>query len=287
VTTPTIPPQLVAICSGEPERQLWLGGLPATLVELAERWSLRLGEPFEGKEVSGAWVARVERADGSSAVLKLGLPHMEGRDEIEGLRFWAGEPTVHLLDADAEANAMLLEACEPGTVLRTLPEPEQDVVLAAMLRRLWRVPEQPHPFRPLAEMTAYWASETEPHGDRWLDPGLVRDGLSLFDELPRTATSEVLLATDLHAGNVLRAQREPWLVIDPKPFLGDPAYDATQHLFNCDRLWTEPLALVRRFAHLLELDAERVRLWTFARAAAEWSRPLEAKWVALAKLLAG
>ena len=33
---------------------------------------------------------------------------------------------------------MLLERCEPGTLLRELPEPEQDVVLAGLLRRLWR-----------------------------------------------------------------------------------------------------------------------------------------------------
>jgi streptomycin 6-kinase len=79
-----------------------------------------------------------------------------------------------------------------------------------------------------------------------------------------------LLATDLHAGNVLRAQREPWLVIDPKPFIGDRAYDATQHLFNCmERMLASPAATIRRFADLLEVDHERVRLWMFARASAE------------------
>ena len=69
------------------------------------------------------------------------------------------------------------------------------------------------------------------HG--WPDAGLVRDGLQLLDDLSRPSVDDVLLATDLHAGNVLRAQREPWLVIDPKPFVGDRAYDATQHLMNC------------------------------------------------------
>ena len=51
--------------------------------------------------------------------------------------------------------------------------------------------------------------------------------------------------------------------------IGDPAYDATQHLFNCDRLHTGPKGLIKRMADLLELEYERVRLWTFARAAAE------------------
>src|SRR5207237_10169396 len=80
---------------------------------------------------------------------------------------------------------------------------------------------------------------------------------------------ELVLATDLHAGNVLHAEREPWLVIDPKPFVGDPAYDATQHLFNCSaRLQSDPDGMIRSFADLLGVDHERVRLWTFARAAA-------------------
>ena len=95
--------------------------------------------------------------------------------------------------------------------------------------------------------------------------------------MPRSAPAEVLLATDLHAGNVLRSQRQPWLVIDPKPFVGDPAYDATQHLFNCDtRLRSDPRGTICRFADLLGVDRERVRLWMFARAAAEprddWSQ---------------
>jgi streptomycin 6-kinase len=80
----------------------------------------------------------------------------------------------------------------------------------------------------------------------------------------------VLLATDLHADNVLRAVRRPWLMIDPKPFVGERAFDATQHLLNCQRrVLASPDATIRRFADLLEIDHERVRLWMFARAAAE------------------
>jgi streptomycin 6-kinase len=94
--------------------------------------------------------------------------------------------------------------------------------------------------------------------------------LDLLQQLSRPAADDVLLATDLHAGNILQAQREPWLVIDPKPFIGDPAYDATQHLLNCiDRLRAEPLSTIQRFAELLGVDATRVRMWTFARLAAE------------------
>ena len=92
----------------------------------------------------------------------------------------------------------------------------------------------------------------------------------MLEDLARPSESDVVLATDLHAGNVLRARRAPWLVIDPKPFVGDPAYDTTQHLLNSlTRLDTRPLETVRRFADLAEVHSERVRLWLFARAAAE------------------
>jgi streptomycin 6-kinase len=212
---------------------------------------------------------------------------MEGEHEIQALRFWDGDPTVHLLAADDNLNAMLLERCEPGTVLRQLPEPEQDVVIAGLLRRLWRMPEAPHPFRPLSVMTAHWANETIADSGRWPDAGLVQEGLHLLEELPRTSPNDVLLATDLHAGNILRAQREPWLVIDPKPFVGDPAYDATQHLLNCEgRMRTDPEATIRRFADLLEVDYERVRLWMFARSAAESRDRWDEDTIALARVLA-
>jgi streptomycin 6-kinase len=282
-----IPERLAATCRATPERRAWLAQLPNTVRHLQDRWSLSLHAPFDGNEVSCAWVAPAVRGDGTRAVLKLGMPHMEGAHEIQALRFWDGDPTVHLLDADEDRNAMLLERCESGTVLRHLPKPDQDVVIAGLLRRLWRVPAAPHPFRPLATMTAHWANETLADAARWPDAGLVQASLHLFEELPRSSPTHVLLATDLHAGNVLRAQHEPWLVIDPKPFVGDPGYDATQHLFNCEeRLYANPDGTIHRFANLLEVDAERVRLWMFARAAAESRDIWDDETIALARRLA-
>ena len=263
-----IPEQLVAACRGVPERTAWLEALPSVLNELQRRWSLSVGPVWSA--ASCAWVAPAVRNDGTRAVLKLGMPHMEGAHEIDGLRFWDGEPTVRLLEADASRHALLLERCEPGTPLRDVPEPEQDVVLAQLFHRLWRSPPGTHPFRPLSVMVAAWIEETLAARARWVDAGLIQAGLQMFEYLGALSSDDVLLATDLHAGNVLRAQREPWLVIDPKPFVGDRAYAATQHLFNCkERMVAAPLTTIRRFADLLDVDDERVRLWMFARSAAE------------------
>lgn len=265
-----IPARLRASCGQKPERAAWLDRLPDTLRILERRWALTLDVPFDNDEVSCAWVAPAALRDGTSAVLKLAMPHMEGEDELQGLRFWDGNPTVQLLDGDEHLGAMLLERCEPGTALRALPEPEQDLEISRLLRRLWRSPSAPHFFRHLSILTEYWRDDTLADVNRWPDGGLVREGLALFRELATSAPTDVLLATDLHAGNVLRSQREPWLVIDPKPFVGDPGYDATQHLFNCEeRLRFDPDGLIHRLADLLEVDYDRIRLWTFARAAAE------------------
>jgi len=265
----------------------WLEQLPRVIQELQHRWSLSVEPAWLDREATCSWVAPVVRNDGTRAVLKLGMPHLEGAHEIQGLRFWNGEPTVRLLDADDDLNAMLLERCEPGTALRQLPELEQDVVIAGLLRRLWRHPSSPHPFRPLRLMIAHWMEETIAARSRWADAGLVRAGLQAFEELARPSTDDTLLATDLHAGNVLRADREPWLVIDPKPFVGDCTYDATQHLFNCrERLSAAPHDTIRRFADLLEIDDQRVRMWMFARSAAEPRDVWTNSCLALARALA-
>jgi streptomycin 6-kinase len=265
-----IPARVAENARSTPAGAGWLGRLPEMVETLKRRWSLAVCDPFDHEDLTGGWVAPATLSDGTPAVLKLGNPHMEGEHEIQGLRFWGGDPTVRLLEADEDYGAMLLERCLPGTTLRSRPENEQDLVIAGLLGRLWRTPSAPHPFRPLSDMLKYWRHLTLEAVEQWPDAGLVREGLWLFEKLPQTAPAEVLLATDLHAGNILRSERKHWLVIDPKPFVGDPAYDATQHLFNCvERLQSDPDEMFHRMSNLLGVDHERVRLWTFARAAAE------------------
>jgi streptomycin 6-kinase len=224
------------------------------------------------------------------AVLKLAMPHMEGKHEIQGLRYWSGRSIVKLLEADDHSGAMLLERCLPGTTLCSEPEPAQDVIIAGVLNRLWESATQgtgPRGFRHLSQMIDLWCKETIAQKHLWPDAGVVNEGLSLMKELARPATTDVLLATDLHAGNVLRSEREPWLAIDPKPFVGDRTYDPVQHLINCEtRLHRNPARLVERVAGLTEVAPERLRLWTFARAAADpredWTNT---HWIDIAKAL--
>jgi len=253
-----------------------MAGLPRVVDDLARRWSLELGRPFQPGGTA-SWVAPARRRSGERVVLKVAWRHDEALHEADGLRAWDGDGAVRLLDAvvDRETAALLLEACEPGRALTALPPLEQDLIVAGLLRRLWIDPPAEHPMRPLQAMCDGWADEHEEkyaaqgRGAR-LDPGLAAAGRELFRSLPGTAERSVLLVTDLHAGNVLAAGREPWLVIDPKPYIGDPTYDPLQHMLNCpDRLASDPAGFARRMAHLLDLDGRRLRQWLFARCVQE------------------
>jgi streptomycin 6-kinase len=282
---------LTANCRKSPERTKWLERLPSTIRTLEKMWSLMLGPSFDTPEVTASFVAPAQLPDGTRAILKIGMPHFEALHEIDGLQFWSGNPTIRLLKSDAEHNAVLLERAEPGTSLRELPKAEQDVIIAAMLGRLWRKPAEPHPFRRLSALTDYWSQETLAQKQIWPDAALVRDGLRLFHDLPPTAPTQVLLATDLHAGNILRSHRELWLVIDPKPFFGDPTYDVTQHLLNnLDELNSRPFERIHRLADLLELDRTRLQQWLFARLAADprdnWQAPASNQALDVARKLA-
>ena len=234
-----LPGNLVAAAEAEGRRDWLATALPAALGQAVQMWSLTVGEPFRPGGQT-AWVAPARDAlargaparDGSGGrlVLKIGWPHADAAREADGLRAWAGNGAVRLRAAHdfGDATALLIERCLPGTPLSGRPGPEQDTVVAALLRRLWIEPGAEHPFPSLELMCRRWGEESERRsgsGPVCLDPGLARAGITLFRELAATATSQVLLCTDLHAGNVLAATREPWLAIDPKPHVGDPAYD--------------------------------------------------------------
>lgn len=80
----------------------------------------------------------------------------------------------------------------------------------------------------------------------------------------------MLLRTDLHPGNVMAAARELWLVIDPKPHVGDPGCDPPQHILNLPgRLAGDQGGFADRMAGLLGLDSRRLRSWLFARCVQE------------------
>src|SRR3954447_13224486 len=252
----TVPALLRERQGASGEGRAWLDSLPDTIGDLAGRWLVQVGEPFQPGGQT-AWVAPVRDRGGRDLVLKVGRAHEEAEHEAQGLLAWRGRGAVEVHAAARLPGtvALLLERCRPGVPLgEAMNEAGQDVVVTRLLARLHAAPTD-GPFRPLAAMCDMWVAgfrrrlAAAPAGA--LDPGLARDAAELFAALPRTADRQVLLCTDLHAGNVLSAVREPWLVIDPKPYLGDPCYDVLQHALNCpERLVADPVGLAHRLATL-------------------------------------
>lgn len=248
------------------EGREWLALLPARLEAAVERWSLSdVGEPFAYAFESLALPA--VRLDGTSVVLKIAFPGRENEHEGAALARWGGDGAVLLLDRDAATGALLLERCLPGTPLTDAGQAAALDVLIDLLPRLWV--SAGAPFGTLADEAAWWAADLQRDWDhtRAFERELLEAALAAMAELPPTQPEQVLLHQDLHAGNVLRAERQPWLAIDPKPLIGERAFAAAP-IVRGTELGHSRDAVRGRLARLcgaLDLDEDRARRWTIAQ----------------------
>ncbi len=269
-----------------PEWSEWLDRLPRLRDELVGEWKLTPdGAPMHG---FCSLVLPVRDPDGQPAVLKIGLPDDESEHEALALQHWQGDGTVRLLRADPRRRAMLLERLHDRDLI-DLWDVEACEVVAGFYPRLHR-PALPQ----LRLLTTYV--------DRWLDglvevrrdmpvpPRMVEQALHLGRALVGDpASTGVIVHGDLHYENVLAADREPWLVIDPKPMSGDPHFEPGPLLQNrWDEMTTGPVSLrdaVRRRFHAVVdaagLDEARARDWTVVRMV------LDASWAVLDAQAAG
>jgi streptomycin 6-kinase len=260
------------------EGAAWVGRLPELLAECGRRWSITVGPPFE--PLSYNYVAPAVRADGTSAVLKVGFPCGELMSEIEALRLCDGRGAVRLMEFDREPGALLLERLEPGTSLASVTDDAEATAIAVqVMRQFWRPVPPGHPFRSLADWTAglrrlraQFGGGTGP-----FPVARVEEAEALFAELLGSMAEPVLLHGDLHHENILAAHQQRWLAIDPKGIVGEPAYETSTFLLN--RVPDGPEAgriLARRMNQLsevLEVDRARIRGWAVAQAvlSAWWS----------------
>jgi streptomycin 6-kinase len=204
-------------------------------------------------------------------VLKIQWPHHESEHEAAALELWNGDGAVRLLAHDAARHALLLERCKPGTYLHQAGSEEALRVLASLLPRLWK--SAGPPFRSLAEERGWWTIR-----DEWEKTGkpfeerLVDAAEATFEKLVPSQGEQVLLHQDLHGANVLAAEREPWLVIDPKPLVGEREFGLAP-IIRSSELGHSKRAVLHRLDFLtgeLGLDRERARGWAIGQTVA-WS----------------
>lgn len=260
----------------------WLARLPALVAGYLERWGLTVERVFAaGGQIS--MIVLVRTADGTPAVLKAGMITRESAQEHAALAHWDGRGAVRLLRTDPAEGVLLLERLQADVSLRSLAEPKAMLEAAEVLHRLWVPPADGHPFPTVEEYAGELVEQLLGRRDqpyaRDAQP-LIDEALALHAELTATAPEAVLLHGDYHHGNVLAAERMPWLAIDPKPLVGERAYDLAWLVRDrLDTLAAQPgsrAAARRRLAQLastLEVDPDRLRGWTVFRAvqAGVWS----------------
>ena len=281
---------------GLPGGSAWLSKLRGLVAGCARDWRLTVHAPIEPGSVS--WVAPAELSDGTPAILKLSFPDEETRHEPDALSLWAGRGAVRLYEYDRARHAMLLERCVPGVLLWSIPDEDAAHRIAAdILRRLWRAPPAAAPFASLADAARRWSRELPArykHHGRPFSRRLLDEARSLCVELAGSQSDAVVCHQDFHGGNVLAAE-ERWLAIDPKPLVGERAFDLASLLRDRrDQLLSAPAPrrVVQRRLDLLssELGVEigRARGWGIVHALA-WGLTDEAVYapnIACAELLA-
>ena len=278
-----IPDVIVAFAARHGEAgAAWLDRLPDLIERSCSAWGVALDGPLAGGG-SAAWVGAGTRADGAEVVLKIAWPHKEAETEAAGLRAFDGRGAVRLLEADEADFVLLLERCRPGDELWGVPFDEALAVAAEVLQRLWRAP-RPGDAGTITTLAATVEAWNAGHatGATGYPPDLVAAAARLGTELVATTEEVVVVHGDFNPFNVVRAQREPWLAIDPKPLLGDRAYDLAQFLVNYDeqaRSSGDPKRFyghaIASFADALGLDPFRIAGWAFVKSIGwTWSVPL-------------
>ncbi len=266
-----------------PEGKAWLNALPETLAALCAQWGLTLLLPYP--DLSCSYVVPALQKDGSSAVLKVCVPHPEFSLQIEALTLYGGKGMVKLLKADAEVGALLLERIEPGVTLWSLCTETRDAELTAIAARLMKqtVHLAPPPSSLPTIQTWMTGFEKLRHfyggGTGAFPRHLVEAAERLSRDLWSSSPHLRLLHGDLHHGNILSASEDSWLAIDPHGVIGEAAFEPAAFLHNpmphLQGYSYPQRALDQRieiFAEILGEEAERIRGWAIAHAvlAAWW-----------------
>ena len=251
----------------------WLDRLPRTMAGLLTEWELTLDpEGDHAMHGFGSWVLPVHTQDGEPAALKVTI---DTEDETEhehlALQHWGGDGAVRLLRADPHRRVLLLERLHLRD-LSSIGYLDSAEVVAGLYHRL-HVPAPPQ----LRTFTSYVGRWTEQLAalprDAPIPHRLVEQALSTYRDLATDpASTGTLMHHDLHDHNVLAADREPWLAIDPQAMSGDVHAEPAPMLWN---RWEEVTARGRvrddvrnRFFTLVdtaELDEDRARAWIVVR----------------------
>ncbi|HMS38845.1 MAG TPA: aminoglycoside phosphotransferase family protein [Pyrinomonadaceae bacterium] len=231
---------------------------------------LSVKKPFPN--LSYNFVALCVCENGSEAVLKIALPlnNREIFNEASFLQLSDSKAAVKLLNSDINRRSILLERLMTGKHLKEVfcQEEAKTVEIAiGIMRRILKKPPRNPAFPRLED----WFNNFFIKSPKTNFPfEFLRKTRGFFEEL--SLAPKFLIHGDLHHENILLAQREPFLIIDPKSVFGNISYEIAVFLNNHfwwlngqSNLKGKLDVVIERFSEAFEIKLEDLRKWAFCQ----------------------
>jgi streptomycin 6-kinase len=203
---------------------LWLNSLTNIVRRIEADWSVEVGEPFAAGEFN--FVAPATSRHHGSVVVKIAPPYPDSEffSELAYLKHQNGRSCVRVLAEKRGLRAMMLERAVPGKNLVQEFTRRKADSLAPAIECLHRIICDPPD---LTEHVIYldkWFDGLRRYAGTEFPHSYAEKALLLYEDLSESADRKYIHG-DFHPGNIVTAQREPYLAIDPKGIVGFIGYD--------------------------------------------------------------
>ena len=266
--------EVVANKAREVGAEDWVRDLDGLVDSVLDDWGLVVGRQLDGG--TEAWVAEVDRSDGSPAVLKMLVPRrtevgLGGRAaELEAivLAHTAGRGCAELYAHDLDRGALLMERLGPSLFDLGVPVRRQHEVMVGCASAMWRPP--PDVALPSGAEKAQWLIEAitdqwealdRPCSERTIDHAIRCGERRRAAHDPERA---VLVHGDIHQWNTLRTlDGTGYKLIDPDGLAAEPEYDLGILMREdpVDLMQGDPWRRAAWLADQTDLDAQAIWQW--------------------------
>jgi streptomycin 6-kinase len=252
----------------------WLDSLPEITDKIAQKHNLSGLTPVNNMTFN--YVASGYQND-NPIILKIGLNSKDIAEEASCLKAFTKHAVAELIAYDD--NMIIMQRAVPGGTLKDyFPDNDEEAtkILCASIKKLHKTstPES-HNFYHLSELFKTLDQKLD------IPANILAKAKHLRNDLLQSTTNEVLLHGDLHHDNILQ-NGDSWLVVDPKGYIGDPAFEPAAYLCNpIPELLQEnrPREIIENRIRIcsdeLGIDSRRIADWVYAKSVLCWAWSLE------------
>ncbi len=248
----------------------WITALPSVIKNLATLWNLHDITPV--KNMTFHYVAKAITHTHQPVILKIGYDQKSIENEKQALIYFNGDGSIKLIDHTEKYHALLLQQAIPGITLTSFYPDQIDLVIDCYTSTMKKLHSKHLP-----------SNHNYPHIREWLQAidkltpnhhiseSLLKNVVSLKNQLLKTITTEVFLHGDLHHDNMLKHHDE-WLAIDPKGVIGETEFEIAAFDFMYVNELANDIHVKNTFetrinllAKKAGLDAQRIKDWILVR----------------------